>query len=250
MISDIRYMIIYIWWFISDKYFSFCLRINSRKVSLIKNFFFCKKNFQHAHRAIGKWYWFLTKSFCSARITIWETPPLSLCVCNKASRDSYVGRTVRWLVCQFGHKFKKSLETLVGQLYRLWRGVSTEAENKTTLQSSVYSKYVHSCPAVPEEAPWPVSPYNNTDCMKWFLNQINRFVHQNFPASRFMCFFCFCFFGGGSKLASVHCIWRGIAFAVASKFLQHWKASLLKGLKLIQMIQNAWYLRNKCLIKA
>ena len=171
MISDTCYLIPNIWCSTSDNWFlthdiwysiydNLYLMIYIRQIFffLSKNQFqksfsdqkllFLQKNFQHAHRAIGKWYWFLTKSFCSARITIWETPPLSLCVCNKASRDSYVGRTVRWLVCQFGHKFQKSLETLVGQLYRLWKGVSTQAAHKTTVtvQYSVQYLCAHSCP--------------------------------------------------------------------------------------------------------
>ena len=54
---------------------------------------------------------------------------------------------IGWLVCQFRHKFQKSLETLVGQLYRLWKGVSAEAAHETTVQSRVTYIYGRFFPA-------------------------------------------------------------------------------------------------------
>ena len=72
---------------------------------------------------------------------------------------------------------------MVRQLY------STDYEKGSVLRlltrqlySPVYSTYVHTAApdTAPEEAPWPVSPKNNTDYMKWFLNQIKRFWEQRY----------------------------------------------------------------------
>ena len=83
-----------------------------------------------------------------------------LCFGNEASRDRFVGL--------FRHKFKKSLETSVGKLYRLRKGVSSQSAQETTVQYTC--AHTSASYTAPEYAP---PPKNNTDSLS---NPIINFI--------------------------------------------------------------------------